>query len=92
MGERTEYTPGTFCSVDLAAADVEAGKAFYSGLFGWDLGDSYRDWTPCLLEGRIVAGIIDQHLPLLGMTALQWDEPPAGLEGDCLLWFARPEP
>ena len=38
-----------------------------------------------------LAGVIDQHVPLLGITTLQWDEPPAGLEGDCLLWFARPE-
>ena len=38
-----------------------------------------------------LAGVIDQHVPLLGITTLQWDEPPAGLDGDCLLWFARPE-
>ena len=38
-----------------------------------------------------LAGVIDQHVPLLGITSLQWDEPPAGLEGDCLLWFARSE-
>ena len=38
-----------------------------------------------------LAGVIDQHVPLLGITRLQWDEPPAGIEGDCLLWFARPE-
>ena len=48
-------------------------------------------------DGRVtplagdLAGVIDQHVPLLGMTTLQWDEPPAGIEGDCLLWFARPE-
>ena len=38
-----------------------------------------------------LASVIDQHVPLLGITTLQWDEPPAGLDGDCLLWFARPE-
>lgn len=48
-------------------------------------------------DGRVtplasdLAGVIDQHVPLLGITTLQWDEPPAGLEGDCLLWFARSE-
>lgn len=47
-------------------------------------------------DGRVtplasdLAGIIDQHVPLLGVTTLQWDEPPAGLDGDYLLWFARP--
>lgn len=48
-------------------------------------------------DGRVtplasdMAGIIDQHLPLLGVTTLHWDEPPAGLDGDYLLWFARPD-
>jgi len=37
-----------------------------------------------------MAGVIDRHLPLLGMTTLRWDVPPAGLDGDYLLWFARP--
>ena len=60
VGERSEYTPGTFCAVDLAAADVEQGKAFYAGLFGWDHGDPYRDWIACLLDGKIVAGIVSQ--------------------------------
>jgi DNA modification methylase len=38
-----------------------------------------------------VAGVVDEHVPLLGVTTLQWDEPPAGLDGDYLLWFARPD-
>ncbi len=38
-----------------------------------------------------LAGIIDTHVPLMGMTTLRWDEPPAGLDGDYLLWFARPD-
>ena len=37
-----------------------------------------------------VAGVIDEHVPLMGVTTLRWDEPPAGLDGDYLLWFARP--
>lgn len=37
-----------------------------------------------------LAAVIDEHVPLLGVTTLQWDEPPAGLSGDYLLWFARP--
>ncbi len=36
MGERTGYTPGTFCWVDLATTDPDAAKAFYNGLFGWE--------------------------------------------------------
>ena len=38
-----------------------------------------------------VAGVIDEHVPLMGVTTLEWDEPPAGLDGDYLLWFAQPK-
>jgi DNA modification methylase len=47
-----------------------------------------RSVTPLASD---LAGVIDQHVPLLGITTLQWDEPPSGLDGDYLLWFARPE-
>jgi hypothetical protein len=36
-----------------------------------------------------LAEVIDEHVPLLGVTTLEWDVPPAGLDGDFLLWFAR---
>ena len=35
-----------------------------------------------------LAEVIDRHVPLLGVTTLEWDVPPAGLDGDYLLWFA----
>jgi DNA modification methylase len=38
-----------------------------------------------------MATVIDEHVPLLGVTTLRWDKPPTGLDGDYLLWFARPE-
>ena len=38
-----------------------------------------------------MASVIDERVPLLGVTTLRWDEPPAGLDGDYLLWFARPD-
>ena len=38
-----------------------------------------------------MASVIDEHVPLIGVTTLNWDEPPAGLDGDYLLWFARPD-
>ena len=38
-----------------------------------------------------MAALIDQHVPLLGVTTLRWDQPPAGLDGDYLLWFERPD-
>jgi predicted enzyme related to lactoylglutathione lyase len=35
MGERSGYTPGTFCWSELATTDQGAAKEFYAGLFGW---------------------------------------------------------
>ncbi len=37
-----------------------------------------------------LAGVIDEHVPLMGITTLEWDEAPVGLDGDYLLWFKRP--
>ena len=39
MGERTQYTPGTFSWADLTTTDQDAAKAFYGGLFGWEAED-----------------------------------------------------
>jgi uncharacterized protein len=35
VGERTSYEPGTFCWVGLATSDPDAGRSFYTSLFGW---------------------------------------------------------
>jgi uncharacterized protein len=61
MGERTSYTPGTFCWVDLMAADQDAAKRFYASLFGWE----YQDfpigegtfYSLALLDGKPVAAV-----------------------------------
>jgi uncharacterized protein len=64
MGERTRYSPGTFSWTELATTDLEAAKAFYGGLFGWqaeDLpvpGDSV--YSMQRLEGKEVAAIAPQ--------------------------------
>lgn len=39
MGERTTYTPGTFCWADLDTPDQAAAKSFYGELFGWTAED-----------------------------------------------------
>jgi uncharacterized protein len=39
VGERTGYTPGTFCWSDLTTTDQSAAKEFYGGLFGWEAED-----------------------------------------------------
>src|SRR5215831_5283950 len=36
MGERTRYTPGTFCLAGLATSDPAAAVAFYTHVFGWE--------------------------------------------------------
>jgi predicted enzyme related to lactoylglutathione lyase len=37
MSERTSYTPGTPCWVDLATPDIDAAEQFYGALFGWEV-------------------------------------------------------
>jgi DNA modification methylase len=39
---------------------------------------------------RDIGGLIDEHVPLMGVTAIEWDEQPVGLDADYLLWFRRP--
>lgn len=39
MAEITSYEPGTPSWIDLATTDLDAAKAFYTGLFGWDVID-----------------------------------------------------
>lgn len=47
-------------------------------------------------DGRVtplvgdLARIIDEHVPVMGVTTLEWDQPPAGMEADSLLWCQRP--
>lgn len=39
MGERSSYTPGTFCWAELATSDQDGAKAFYASLLGWEADD-----------------------------------------------------
>jgi uncharacterized protein len=64
MGERTQYTPGTFCWTDLTTTDQDAAKAFYSGMFGWEaedlpVGDGIV-YSMMRLGGKNVAAISPQ--------------------------------
>jgi len=73
MSERTSYTPGTPCWVDLGAPDLDAAVEFYGGLFGWDIPEAenaeqtggYRQATK---GGKPVAGV---------MPLMQEGQPPA---------------
>jgi uncharacterized protein len=67
MGERTQYTPGTFCWTDLTTTDQGAAKAFYSGLFGWEtedlpVGDGVY-YSMQRVDGKSVAAISPQPQP-----------------------------
>jgi uncharacterized protein len=61
MGERSEYTPGTFCWSELATSDQGAAKAFYGSLFGWQAQDSPVGegmfYSMQLIDGKPVAAI-----------------------------------
>src|SRR5256885_17211976 len=64
MGERTSYTPGTFCWTDLATTDQPAAKEFYGGLFGWEaqdmpVGDG-AFYSMMRLGGKDVAAVAPQ--------------------------------
>jgi predicted enzyme related to lactoylglutathione lyase len=62
MGERTSYTAGAFCWVDLVTGDHAASKAFYTALFGWDYQDfpTGEDalYSVAQLDGKAVAAIL----------------------------------
>ena len=57
----TNYPDGVFNWVDLMSTNVEAAKAFYAGLFGWETEDRPIDgggtYTMFTLNGNSVAGM-----------------------------------
>jgi uncharacterized protein len=64
------YADGTPCWAAVATADVEASRAFYSALFGWELTDGRF-----ALEGRAVAGVRDRgHGPAAWLMSVSTDD------------------
>jgi predicted enzyme related to lactoylglutathione lyase len=67
VGERTAYTPGTFCWVDLGARDAAAASDFYAAVLEWEIGPSggpeTGDYRQALVDGRPVAGIYRGQRP-----------------------------
>ncbi len=54
------WPPGTPCWVDIAVPDIGKAKAFYGGLFGWDIQDGGPEvggYSMCQIGGLQVAGI-----------------------------------
>lgn len=64
MGERTQYSPGTFSWVDLNTTDQDGAKSFYSSLFGWEITDMPVDeqtsYSMAAIGGKWVAAIARQ--------------------------------
>jgi len=61
MTETTQYAPGTPSWVDLGSPDLDASRAFYGKLFGWDAQVAPEPeaggYTMFLLDGKAVAGL-----------------------------------
>jgi uncharacterized protein len=74
MGERTSYTPGTFCWADLGTADTEAAAEFYGALLGWETGPG-TPYAMFTLDGQNVAGLYqppeDQAPPRMAQLCLR---------------------
>lgn len=66
MVEMTEYAPGTPTWVDVTTPNMEATKAFYGGLFGWEAGPSdpeFGNYTNFALNGKLVCGFVPTMSP-----------------------------
>lgn len=61
MPHRDGYPQGVPCWIDLQTTDQDGAKAFYGGLFGWELDDQPLPmgghYTMASLDGGAVAGI-----------------------------------
>jgi uncharacterized protein len=73
MSERTTYTPGTPCWVDLATPDLEGAERFYGELFGWEIPElpnsaEMAGYRRAKKDGKDVAG---------AMPLMQEGQPPA---------------
>jgi predicted enzyme related to lactoylglutathione lyase len=62
----TPWPDGTPCWVDIGVPDVEAAKAFYANLLGWEYtggGEEFGGYLNATLRGRMVAGMGPQQDP-----------------------------
>jgi predicted enzyme related to lactoylglutathione lyase len=75
MPEFTSHPAGTPSWVDLMSPDVDASKAFYTAVFGWDAEDQFDDegnrvYVMFSLNGKSVAGLGGQAPGMEGMPAV----------------------
>ncbi len=59
VGERTAYTPGTFCWTHLATTDADAARRFYGDLLGWEgsADEAMGGYALMSLGGSVVGGV-----------------------------------
>jgi predicted enzyme related to lactoylglutathione lyase len=81
MSERDGYPQGAPSWTDLATSDVEAGRAFYADLFGWEWDvnpdPQFGGYSQAMLRGRRVAalaGRMDDNQPVAWTTYLAADD------------------
>ena len=77
MPEFSSHPAGTPCWVDLMSPDVDASKAFYSAVFGWDAEDQFDDqgkrvYVMFSKGGKSVAGLGGQP-PGMGEMPPVWN-------------------
>jgi predicted enzyme related to lactoylglutathione lyase len=74
MGERTGYSPGSFCWVDLTTPDQDGAKSFYTSLFGWQSDDrpvgNGAVYSMMTLGGKSVCAISPQNENQQGMPPI----------------------
>jgi len=62
MSERTSYTPGTPCWVELGTPDIDASAAFYGAVFGWEIPElpnsaELGGYRRAKKDGKDIAGV-----------------------------------
>ena len=75
-GAQLANEPGTYCWSELITTDLDASKAFYKAVFGWDAEDqgppggppAYTEWK---LAGRSVGGMMPKNADDAGRDAAQ---------------------
>lgn len=61
IGAQLANQPGTYCWSELITSDVDAAKAFYRQVFGWDAetqGEGPRAYTEWKLGGKSIGGMM----------------------------------
>ena len=78
--EIDRYDDGVPSWIDLGSPDLEAAKAFYGGLFGWDTPAGPPEaggYSVCELGGKTVAGLgpkMNPDFPTVWMTYVNVDD------------------